>query len=91
MFSIEIYLSEKSECKTVISLQNLLLSQTQVSFGNGYRAMVEHFHQLDQGRFGVFAVHVINLSAKGLNYYFCLSVIMQRMYFTWFKAGFILL
>ena len=40
-------LTEKSECQTIISLQNLLLSQTQVSFGNGYRAMVEQFHQLD--------------------------------------------
>lgn len=36
----------KSECQTVISLQNLLLSQTQVSFGNSYRAMVESFRQL---------------------------------------------
>ena len=42
-----VFLAEKSECQTVISLQNLLLSQTQVSFGNGYRAMVEQFHQLD--------------------------------------------
>ncbi len=56
----------KSEYLTIISLQNLLLSQPQVSFGNDYRAMVEQFHQLDQGKFGVFAVHVINLSAKGL-------------------------
>ena len=61
-----VFLAEKSECQTIISLQNLLLSQTQVSFGNGYRAMVEQFHHLDQGKFGVFAVHVINLSAKGL-------------------------
>ena len=59
-------LTEKSECQTVISLQNLLLSQTQVSFGNGYRAMVEQLHQLDMGKFRVIAVHVVNLSAKGL-------------------------
>lgn len=37
----------KSECQTIISLQYLLLSQTQVSFGNGYRTMVEQFHQLN--------------------------------------------
>lgn len=36
----------KSECQTIISLQNLLLSQPQASFGNGYIAMVEQFHQL---------------------------------------------
>ena len=42
-----VFLAEKSECQTVISLQNLLLSQTQVSFGNGYRAMIKQFHQLD--------------------------------------------
>ena len=59
-------LTEKSERQTVISFKNLLLSQPQVSFGNGYRAMVEQFHQLDYGKFGVFAVHVINLSAKDL-------------------------
>ena len=63
---MEKYLPEKSECQTVISLQNLFLSQPQVSFGNGYRTMVEQFHQLDKGKFGVFAVHVVNLSAKGL-------------------------
>ena len=56
----------ESECQTVISLQNLLLSQPQVSFGNGHRAVVEQFHQLDKGKFGVFAVHVVNLSSKGL-------------------------
>ena len=39
--------SSESECQTVISLQNIVLSQTQVSFGNGYRAMVEQFHQLN--------------------------------------------
>ena len=31
----------KSECQTIISLQNLLLSHTQVSFGNGHRTMLE--------------------------------------------------
>ena len=41
----------KSEYQIVISLQYLLLSQPQVSFGNGYRAMVEKFHQLDKGKF----------------------------------------
>ena len=61
-----VFLAEKSECQTVISLQNLLLSQPKVSFGNGYRTMVEQLHQLDKGKFGVFAVHVVNLSAKGL-------------------------
>ena len=87
MFSLQ----KKSECQTVISLQNILLSQTEVTLGDCDAAVVEQFHQLDQGKFGVFAVHVINLSAKGLNDYFCLSVIMQRRCFTWFKAGFILL
>ena len=48
---MEKYLPVKSECQTVISLQNLLLSQTQVSFGNGYGAMVEQFHQLDKSKF----------------------------------------
>ena len=43
--------SSESERQTVISLQNLLLSQTQVSFGNGYRTIVEQFHQLDKGKF----------------------------------------
>ena len=45
------YLTEKSEHQTVISLQYLFLPQTQVSFGNGYRAMVEKFHQFDKGKF----------------------------------------
>ena len=61
-----VFLAENSECQTVISLQNLLLSQPEVSFGNGYKVMVEQFHQFAKGKFGVFAVHVINLSAKGL-------------------------
>ena len=42
-----VFLAEKSEFQTIISLQNLLLPQPQVSFGNGYRTMVEQFHQLD--------------------------------------------
>ena len=46
-----VFLAEKSECQTVISLQNLLLSQPQVSFGNGHRTVVEQFHQLDKGKF----------------------------------------
>ena len=56
----------KSEYQTIISLKNLLLSQTQVSFGNGYRAMVEQFHQFDKCEFWIFAVHIVHLSAKGL-------------------------
>jgi hypothetical protein len=28
--------------------------------------MIEQFHQLDKCEFGVFTVHVVNLSAKGL-------------------------
>ena len=56
----------KSECQTVISLQNLFLSQSQVSLGNGYGTMIEQFHELDKGKFRVFAVHVVNLSAKCL-------------------------
>ena len=59
-------LTEKSKCQTVISLQDFLLSQTEVALGDCYAAMVEQFHQLDKGEFGVFAVHIINLSAKGL-------------------------
>ena len=54
----------KSEYQTIISLQNRLLSQTYVSLGNSYISMVEQFHQLDYGRFGVLTVQVTNLSAK---------------------------
>ena len=35
-----------------------------VSLGNSYISMVEQFHQLDYGRFGVLTVQVTNLSAK---------------------------
>ena len=42
-----VFLAEKSECQTVVSLQNLLLSQTEVTLGDCDAAMVEQFHQLD--------------------------------------------
>ena len=61
-----VFLPEESECQTVISLQNLFLSQTEVTLGDCDAAMIEQFHQLDKCEFGVFAVHVVNLSAKGL-------------------------
>ncbi len=35
-----------------------------VSLGNIYISMVEQFHQLDYGRFGVLTIQVTNLSAK---------------------------
>ena len=35
-----------------------------VSLGNSYISMVEQFHQLDYGRFGVLTVQVTNLSAE---------------------------
>ena len=57
---------QKSECKTIISLQNLLLTQAQVSLSDGYRAMAEEFHLHDKRKFRVLAVHVIRLSAKCL-------------------------
>ena len=37
----------KSERQTVISLQNLLLPQTEVTLGDCDAAMVEEFHQLN--------------------------------------------
>ena len=58
------FLIEKSESQAVISFQYLLLSQTYVSLGNSYISMVEQFHQLEYGRFGVLTVQVTNLSAK---------------------------
>ena len=42
-----VFLAEKSECQTIISLQNLLLSQTEVALGEWDAAMVEQFDQLD--------------------------------------------
>ena len=45
--SIQKMSPRKSECQTVISLQNLLLSQTEVTLGDCDAAMVEQFHQLD--------------------------------------------
>ena len=61
-----VFLAEKSECQTVISLQNLLLSQTEVTLGDCDAAMIEQFHQLNYSELRVFTVHVVNLSAKCL-------------------------
>ena len=42
-----VFLAEKSERQTAISLQDFLLSQTEVALGDCDAAMVEQFHQLD--------------------------------------------
>ena len=70
----------KSEYLTIISLQNLLLSQTYVSLGNSYISMVEQFHQLDYGRFGVLTVQVTNLSAEVFMVYNHIRLIRNRSY-----------
>ena len=42
------------------------MSQSEIAFGDCNGAVVEEFHQLYKGKFTVFAVHCVNLPAKGL-------------------------
>ena len=54
------------ETQAVIRFKYLLLSQSEIAFGNCNAAVVEKFHQLHKGKFAVLTVHCVNLPAKGL-------------------------
>ena len=55
------------ESQAVIRFKNLLLSQSEIAFGDCNRTVVKEFHQLHKGKLAVFAVHSVNLPPKSLS------------------------